>query len=154
MTDPSNFAIIQTLYEAFAARDRDRILEIFDPEIEWIQNEGFPGGGRHVGAETVLNDVFAKFRVDWEAWQAVVERWLDAGEAIVALGEYRGTHKATGRSMKAAFAHVYWVRADRPFRAVRGHVESRRGYASESGEVSVISGSRTVMSKPSWRRRL
>lgn len=113
MTNTSNLAIIQTLYEAFAARDRDRILEIFDPEIEWIQNEGFPGGGRHVGAEAVLNDVFAKFRVDWEVWQAVVERWLDAGEAIVALGEYRGTHKTTGRSMKAAFAHVYWVRGGR-----------------------------------------
>lgn len=113
MTDTSNLAIVQSLYEAFAARDRDRILEIFDPEIEWIQNEGFPGGGRHVGAEAVLNDVFAKFRVDWETWQVVVDRWLDAGEAIVALGEYHGTHKATGRSMKAAFAHVYWIRSGR-----------------------------------------
>lgn len=62
MTDPSNLTIVQTLYEAFAARDRDRILEIFDPEIEWIQNEGFPEGGRHVGAEAVMNDVFAKLR--------------------------------------------------------------------------------------------
>lgn len=109
----SRVEIVQNLYEAFATRDRDRILEIFDPEIEWIQNEGFPRGGRHVGAEVVLNDVFAKFKVDWETWQAVVERWLDAGETIVALGEYRGTHKETGRSMKAAFAHVYWLRSGR-----------------------------------------
>lgn len=113
MTDTSNLALVQALYEAFAARDRDRILEIFDPEIEWIQNEGFPGGGRHVGAETVLNDVFAKFRTEWEVWQAVVDRWLDAGEAIVALGKYRSLHKTTGRSMNAAFAHVYWVRDGR-----------------------------------------
>ena len=113
MPHPPNLETIQSLYQAFAAGDRARILELFHPEIEWIQNEGFPNGGRHVGATTVLDEVFARFRIEWESWQAVVDRWLDAGEAIVALGEYRGTHKATGKSMRAAFAHVYWVREGR-----------------------------------------
>ena len=66
-----------------------------------------------MGAKAVLDDVFAKFRTEWETWQAVVKKWLDAGEAIVALGEYRGTYKATGKSMTAAFAHVYWLRSSR-----------------------------------------
>lgn len=110
---PPNLATVQSLYQAFAARDRARILELFHPEIEWIQNDGFPNGGRHVGATTVLDEVFARFRTEWESWQAVVDRWLDAGEAVVALGEYLGTHKVTGKSMRAAFAHVYWVREGR-----------------------------------------
>lgn len=109
----SNLEIVQSLYQAFGARDRARILEILDPQVEWIQNEGFPGGGKHIGGEAVLDNVFARFRTEWEVWKAVVGRWLDAGEAIVALGEYQGTHKATGRSMTAAFAHVYWVRDGR-----------------------------------------
>jgi hypothetical protein len=108
--------IIQRLYQAFAAQDRDQILAIFDPSIEWIQNEGFPGGGRHVGAETVLNEVFARFARDWKSWQADVGRWLDAGDSIVALGVYRGTHRATGKSMTAAFAHVYRLRDGRVVR--------------------------------------
>lgn len=116
MNPMSNLETVQSLYQAFAARERERILEIFDPAIEWIQNDGFPGGGKHRGAETVLNDVFAKFGREWETWQAVVGRWLDAGEAIVALGEYRGTHKATGKSMTAAFAHVYWLQDGRVVR--------------------------------------
>lgn len=109
----TNVEIVQRMYAAFGERDRATILELFDPQIEWVQNEGFPGGGRHVGAEAVLTNVFAKFRQVWDVWQAVVTEWLDAGGAVVAIGEYRGTYKATGRSMRAAFAGLYRVRAGR-----------------------------------------
>ena len=61
----------------------------------------------------MLQGVFAKFAADWVDWQAVVHQWLDAGETIVALGEYRGTYKATGKSTTAAFAHVYDVKSRR-----------------------------------------
>ncbi len=105
----SNLQTIQALYDAFAKGDRGRILALFAPDIQWNQNEGFPGGGRHVGAESVLNNVFAKFKADWSQWGAEVDSYLDAGEAVVALGRYHGTHKSTGRSMRAEFAHVYWV---------------------------------------------
>ena len=104
-----NPEIVQKLYDAFSVRDREAILEIFDPEIVWIQNAGFPGGGTHIGAEIVLKDVFKPFRVEWESWEAIVTQWLDAGESVVALGEYRGVNKATGKSMRSAFAHVYWI---------------------------------------------
>jgi hypothetical protein len=109
----NNVALIQSLYDALSRRDWQLIRDLFAPDIEWIQNEGFPGGGRHVGADAVLNEVFAKFRSEWAAWQAVVTEWLDAGHAIVALGEYRGTHRVTGKSTVAAFAHVYEVREGR-----------------------------------------
>jgi hypothetical protein len=109
----SNLEIVKRLYTAFRERDTNTIVELFDPEIEWIQNEGFPGGGRHVGSDAVINDVFAKFGHDWETWQVFVDEWLDAGDAIIALGEYRGIHKSTGKSMKAAFAHVYTLKNSR-----------------------------------------
>jgi uncharacterized protein len=109
----SNLDIVKRLYTAFSDRDQNTILQIFDPNIEWIQNEGFPGGGRHFGVDAILNDVFAKFRSEWETWQAVVEEWLDAGDTIIALGEYRGTYKSTGKLTKAAFAHVYRLKDNR-----------------------------------------
>ena len=64
-----NVEIARQLCEAFRDNDRKRLLEILEPEIEWIQNEGFPHGGRHVGAETVLDDVFVKFRREWKKWR-------------------------------------------------------------------------------------
>jgi ketosteroid isomerase-like protein len=108
-----NLDVVKRLYAAFADRDRATILELLDPAIEWVQNEGFPGGGRHVGAEAVLDGVFARFRQDWESWEAVVDEWIDAGDTVVAAGKYRGTYKASGRSTTAAFAHVYRVRRGR-----------------------------------------
>lgn len=108
-----NLEIVKSLYTAIVSRDPDTILKIFNPNIEWIQNEGFPGGGKHVGADAVLNDVFAKFRQEWEIWQVNVEEWLDAGDTIVALGEYRGVYKSTGKSTTAAFAHVYKLKSGR-----------------------------------------
>jgi len=109
----NNVTLIQSLYDAFGKHDWPTIRKLLAPDIEWIQNEGFPGGGRHVGVDTVLENVLANFRTNWISWQAVVSEWLDAGQTIVALGEYRGTHRATGKSTVAAFAHVYEVRAGR-----------------------------------------
>lgn len=109
----TNVQVVQRLYDAFARRDAEEIRRIFHPRIEWVQNDGFPGGGRHVGADAVLNDVFAKFRTEWSNWAAPVHEWVDAGDTVVAIGEYRGVHKGTGRSVVAAFAHVYDVRDGR-----------------------------------------
>ena len=109
----SNVPLIRDLYAAFAARDRERIRSIFHPDIEWNQNEGFPNGGRHVGADVVLDDVFGKFRTEWAAWKVVVHEYLDAGDTVVALGDYHGTYQSTGKAMTAAFAHVYDVRGGR-----------------------------------------
>ncbi|HYG75164.1 MAG TPA: nuclear transport factor 2 family protein [Planctomycetota bacterium] len=109
----SNVEVVQKMYEAFGRSDRVTILDLLDPNVEWVQNDGFPGGGRHFGAEAVLNNVFAKLKREWDVWQAPVSEWLDAGEIVVAVGEYRGTYKATGRSMKAAFAGLYRVRNGR-----------------------------------------
>ncbi|ARV57741.1 ketosteroid isomerase [Nostocales cyanobacterium HT-58-2] len=112
----NNLEIIQQLYQAFGDRDTTTLLRLFDPQIEWIQNEGFPGGGRYLGSDAVLNNVFAKFRLEWEKWQAIVDEWLDTGDTIVALGKYHGVYRLTGKTTIAAFAHVYTLRDGRIIR--------------------------------------
>lgn len=104
-----NVSLVQSLYTAFALRDRERILAILHPDIEWIQNDGFPGGGLHKGAVHVLDDVLSQFRRDWDHWRARVTEWHDAGDTIIAIGVYEGTNKATGKQLSAAFSHVYSV---------------------------------------------
>jgi len=103
----SNLEIVRELYAAFARQDAETLSRLIRPEIVWVQNEGFPAGGTHVGLPAVMRDVFGKFKADWTIWQAKVADWLDAGDRIVVLGEYQGTCRATGKSMTAAFAHVY-----------------------------------------------
>lgn len=115
MTSP-NLILVRSLYTAFASRDRDRILAIMHPEIEWIQNDGFPGGGLHKGATHVLDDVLSQFRRDWDNWRARVTEWHDAGETIIAIGVYEGTNKTTGKQLSAPFAHFYTLEDSRVIR--------------------------------------
>ena len=101
--------IVQRLYDAFRARDEETIRAIFHPEIVWRQIEGFPGGGTHVGADAIFENVFRRFRREWSSWAANVDEFLDAGDTVVALGRYEGVHGTTGKGVSAAFAHVYRV---------------------------------------------
>lgn len=104
MTD---LGIVKDLFAAFADADEAAIRRILAPDVVWAQNRGFPGGGVHHGVEAVLANVFGKFARDWEGWTTRATEFLDAGSAVVVLGEYAGRYKASGRHMTAAFAHVY-----------------------------------------------
>ncbi len=110
---------VREMYRLFAQRDNEGLRRLFDPGIEWVQMEGFPHGGRYVGAEAIFGGAFAGFRERWEDWRAVVERYLEAGESVVALGFYEGTYRSTGRSMRAEFAHVIELEGGRIVRFVQ-----------------------------------
>jgi ketosteroid isomerase-like protein len=76
--------------------------------------EGFSRGCHYVGAEAIFG-----FRVQWEDSKAVVERYLDAGEYVVALGFDEGTYRSTGRSMRAELAYVIELEGGRIVRFVQ-----------------------------------
>ncbi len=111
----SSADIVRDLYKAFAAKDIETIRSIFDPDIEWIQLPGFPGG-HHRGADAVLANAFTRLRTEWTDWRAVVHEWIDAGSSVVAIGVYTATNNATGKPMEAAFAHVYDLKDGRIIR--------------------------------------
>ncbi len=104
-----NVTIARDLYDAFGRKDEARLRKLLHPEVEWIQCAGFPGGGHRHGIEEVLGRVFGALRNAWRDWRVEVDEYLDAGDAVVVLGRYAGTHGETGRSMEAVFAHVYDV---------------------------------------------
>lgn len=122
--------VVQRLYAAFSTRDRTVILGVLHPDVEWVQNDGFPGGGRHVGSTHVLDNVLSQFRREWEDFGAHVAEWIEdsAGECVIAIGEYRGRNLRSGRTVRAAFAHVYEVDAGRVvrFRQFTDTAEFRR----------------------------
>ena len=103
----TNLETVQALYAAFGAGDMERILAIMHPEIEWNQCAGFPVTGTRVGPQAVFEGVFGPLQAAWEGFCASVDEWLDAGDTVVALGHYEGTHRETGKALRAAFAHVY-----------------------------------------------
>ncbi len=106
----NNTEIIKSAYQAFATGDIPAVLGAFDQNISWTDMEGFPTGGTYIGAEAILNGVFMRLGTEWNDFRAVPDEFLDAGETVVALGNYFGTYKASGKSMHVPFAHVWSLR--------------------------------------------
>jgi len=106
-----NVALVQAIYQGFAAGDVPAILERMSGDIEWNEAENFPYADRnpYCGPEAVLSGVFARFGEEWDGFAALPDDFLGDGDSVVVLGRYRGVYKATGRAFDAQFAHVWRV---------------------------------------------
>jgi ketosteroid isomerase-like protein len=108
----SNTDPVRALYAAFAKGDMPAALATMAPDIVWNEAENYPYADRnpYVGPEAVLHGVFARIGGDWENFTAVSDEFIDGGDSIVSLGHYGGVCKATGKPMRAQFAHVFRVK--------------------------------------------
>lgn len=103
----NNLDAAHSIYKAFGEGDIPAVLAIFSSDMHWTEAEGGPYGGVFIGPDAVLENVFMKLGGEWHGFSAVVEEFVSEGDTVVALGEYSGTYKATGKSFKAPFAHVW-----------------------------------------------
>ena len=103
----NNLDAVRDVYKAFAVGDIPSVLAKFAPDIHWTEAEGGPYGGISIGPDAVVENVFMKLGGEWDGFAAVPKEFVAEGSTVVALGEYSGTYKATGKSFKAPFAHVW-----------------------------------------------
>ena len=102
----NNLEIVGDAYRAFDAGDLDAVTALMDDGIEWIEPEGLAVGGTHRGPGAVVEDVFGPTMAEFDGFEVEVERFVDGGDTVVALGTSHGTHRETGTSIDAPFAHV------------------------------------------------
>ena len=104
-----NVAIVRALYEAFGKGDIPGVLGKFDQKIEWREAENFIYADRnpYVGPNAILEGVFLRFVSEWTDFTVSPDSIIDAGEQVVTLGTYSGTHKKTGKSVRAQMVHVW-----------------------------------------------
>lgn len=110
---PSYKEQVAELYEAFKRGDIPAVVSALAPDVEWTEAEGFPYGGTYSSPNAVLEQVFMKMSNDWNGFAAVPETLVCEGDIVVALGEYSGTWKATGKSFRAPFVHVWTFSGDK-----------------------------------------
>jgi len=105
---PSNIDAASRLYDAFAARDAGALLAALHPSFAGVVSAGMPlgVGGRHEGPEAMLAEVWAPVFTVYDVVPEADELLLSGSERVVAVGAYRGTVRATGAPVDAAFAHV------------------------------------------------
>ncbi len=106
----SNSGILSSIYSAFGCGDIPTVLSALAPDVHWTEAEGGPYGGIYIGPDSVLENVFMKIGSEWDNFTAVPSEFVSEGATAIALGEYSATYKATGKSFKAPFAHVWKIR--------------------------------------------
>src|SRR5206468_1453954 len=104
----SNVESIQALYRAFLKRELMTILSLVDPGIEIRQSDAVPWGGTYKGLGG-LKEFFGKLLENVDSKVDFTE-WIEAGNAVVAVGRSRGTAIATGNTFDIAIVHVWHLR--------------------------------------------
>ncbi len=104
---------IRNIYSAFARGDIPAVLAPLAQNVSWTEAEGFPYGGTYFGADAVLQNVFMKLGSEWDGYSAVSHELIGSGDIVIGLGDYSGTYKATGKSFKAPFVHVWRFAGDK-----------------------------------------
>jgi uncharacterized protein len=111
---------VEALYVAGGRGDFGTVMGLLDPNVEWITPQTLPWSrGDYHGREQV-GEYFASIAEAAEDVRVEPSELLSCGEQIVALGDYSGRSRSTGRSFTARFAHVLTI--------IDGRVAVMRGY--------------------------
>jgi ketosteroid isomerase-like protein len=103
-----NVERVKQIYDAFARRDIPEAFARFDAAIELKQSDEVPWGGTYNGHEGALQ--FFSNLTQTISSVVTVERYIDAGDSVVAIGWTRGTVNATGAKFDVSIAHVWTFR--------------------------------------------
>ena len=103
--------LVGEMYEAFARRDAAAVLERLHPDVEIHQSELVPWGGHYRGHEGA-RDFFGRVLGAIDS-TVTIERLIDAGDHVAAVGRTRGHIRASGAAFDAAVVHVWTVRDGR-----------------------------------------
>ena len=102
----NNVDLVAGVYAAFGRGDVPKVLGAMHPQIQWTETAGYKYGGIFRSPQAVLENVFARIQADFESFSIDVERLIDAGNVVVVQAHYVGKGKATGKSVRAAVAHI------------------------------------------------
>lgn len=106
----ANLDLIRATYEGTSEENGRNLLAALAPDASWTEAEGFPYAGTYVGPDAIIAGVFRRLGTEWTGYRAEVHTFLEDGDRVAAFGVYSGTYNATGKSMRAAFAHLYQVK--------------------------------------------
>lgn len=107
-----NVKTVRVMYDAFGRGDIATVLGNLDAAVEWWEAENFIYADKnpYVGPDNVWSGVFMRIANDWEGFAVSPEGVLDGGDTAVGYGHYSGTHKQTGKHVRAQFAHFFSFR--------------------------------------------
>lgn len=110
---PGNVAVVDGLYQSFAAGDIPAALAAMDANIVWNEAENFPYSdlNPYNGPEAVLNGVFARIGAEWEYWKLNDIQLHDmSNNQVLATLRYDAKHKQSGKVIDSQTAHLWTLK--------------------------------------------
>lgn len=103
----ANVEAVRDVIEAF--NRRQLLLDVLDPEVEWVEDQRYPG------AETFHGPAGAERSVKkwWEAWSEITmqpEEVIDLEDQVVVAGHIQARGHGSEVSVTAEFGGVYKFR--------------------------------------------
>lgn len=111
----TNGEIVRRVDDAFARGDAPGVLAALDPQIRWMEAANFidADANPYSDPQRVAEGIFARIGAEWAGFPIELQRIIDAGDTVVSLGRYRGTHKASREPVDARYVHVWDLRGGR-----------------------------------------
>lgn len=109
----NNLELLKQAYQDFATGNVAAVIATWQPDIEWAECTGFPfvkGNGIYIGAQAIVEGVFANIPEYFEGFNIETSDFVDGGDKIVMVGYYKGTWKATGKQFKANATHTWTIK--------------------------------------------
>lgn len=100
---------LKEAYAAFNRNDISAFVQIFDPQIEWIEPVEFPGGGIYRGLNAVQAHL-ARSRETWAEGSCEPERIIVAGDRIIQFIHVRVRLKEETEWREGQVTEVYTFR--------------------------------------------
>jgi len=112
----SDVEVVQRIYEAMAAVDLDRLVELIDPAVVITQDDRLPWGGRFEGHDGLGAFALAlRGAIDSKVEMAAI---FAADDEVIQCGRTRGTTVDGGVPFDIPEVHRWQIRDGR---AVRAH---------------------------------
>jgi ketosteroid isomerase-like protein len=133
MPDSPNVSVVRRLYEARG--NPEVIRQVLASDVRWEVVDGFPYGGVYVGLDSVLADFFARLFTDFDEFVANGSEFFESGEHVIALGNYSGRARKSGKRFTARFVHVWTLQDGRIVRLQQcaDTIQLARALADEYG---------------------
>jgi ketosteroid isomerase-like protein len=110
--DP-DVALVLASYAAYARGDIDAAVAPLHPDVEWIEPDEFPGGGRRQGPRAVAEYLSASY-VLWDRFASEATPYRRGGDVVI-VHHVDGV-LADGTPHRATVADVFTLRAGRVVR--------------------------------------
>src|SRR3954462_11595849 len=111
-----NVEIVRRIAEAYSRRDWDSALADFDPEVKWMEMPSLgPDAATYTGLEQ-LREAVESWIGMWGEYDIEVCRYVDAGDAVVALIRERGRGGTSGATVEREIGELFTVQKGRVVR--------------------------------------